>query len=321
VELFRLPFFEKMDEAQTVLIAGAGGGYDIFAGLPLYFALTKAGKTVHLANLSFSRLEESTAEILDEALVKVTAQTQGNIHYFPELYLARWFERIRSETVPIYCFAQTGVLPITTAYRTLLTHLGNVDTIVLVDGGTDILMRGDEFGLGTPQEDVASLAAVDAQEGIARKLLLCLGFGIDTYHGVCHAHFLEAVADLTRHHGFLGAWTLIEQMPEVQLYREAVEYVHRNMPASPSIVNASILSALEGHFGNYHATNRTTHSELFINTLMSLYWCFDLSAVAKRNLYIDQVRQTASYWELTAKIERFRMELGDGVKPWKDLPM
>lgn len=321
MELFRLPFFEQILEAKTVLIAGAGGGYDIFAGLPLYFALRQAGKTVHLANLSFSRLEESTAEILDEALFKVTAQTQGNSHYFPELHLARWFERVRLDPVAIYCFPQTGVLPLTTAYRILLTHLGNVDTIVVVDGGTDILMRGDEFGLGTPQEDVASLAAVDAQEGITRKLLLCLGFGIDTYHGVCHAHFLEAVADLTRNHGFFGAWTLLEQMVEVQLYREAVEYVHRAMPESPSIVNASILSALDGQFGDYHATARTARSTLFINALMSLYWCFDLPAVAQRNLYIERVRQTANYWELSAKIERFRLELGEGVKPWKDLPM
>jgi len=321
MSLLELPIFESLEESQSVLIAGAGGGYDLFAGLPLYFALRQAGKSVHLANLSFSRLEESTAEFLHEALVRVTAQTEGNRQYFPERHLARWFERTRGESVPIYCFPQTGVLPLTAAYRTLLMHLGKVDTVVLVDGGTDALMRGDEAGLGTPQEDVASLAAVDAQTGIARKLLVCLGFGVDTYHGVCHAHFLEAVADLTRSGAFFGAWSLLAQMPEVQLYREAVDYVHRAMPHSPSIVNASILSALEGHFGNYHATERTMESELFINALMGLYWCFDLSAVARRNLYIERVRQTVSYWELTGQIERFRLELGSGIKSWKELPM
>ena len=35
-----------------------------------------------------------------------------------------------------------------------------LDTIILVDGGTDSLMRGDEAKLGTPEEDMASIAAV-----------------------------------------------------------------------------------------------------------------------------------------------------------------
>ena len=49
--------------------------------------------------------------------------------------------------------------PLREAYRALIAHHG-IDAIVLVDGGTDILMRGDEAGLGTPEEDMLSLAAV-----------------------------------------------------------------------------------------------------------------------------------------------------------------
>lgn len=35
-----------------------------------------------------------------------------------------------------------------------------IDAVVLVDGGTDIMLRGDESALGTPVEDVTSMAAV-----------------------------------------------------------------------------------------------------------------------------------------------------------------
>lgn len=49
-----LPFFTELDHARIILLAGAGGGFDIFSGLPLYFGLRDAGKQVHLANLSFS---------------------------------------------------------------------------------------------------------------------------------------------------------------------------------------------------------------------------------------------------------------------------
>ena len=34
---FELPFFQKLSDSRRVLIAGAGGGFDVFSGLPLYF--------------------------------------------------------------------------------------------------------------------------------------------------------------------------------------------------------------------------------------------------------------------------------------------
>jgi hypothetical protein len=175
-----------------------------------------------------------------------------------------------------------GVQPLYASYKALVDAL-RVDAVVLIDGGTDSLMRGDEAGLGTPQEDVVSIAAVDLLD-VPTKLLICLGFGIDAYHGVCHAQFLEAVAALIQEEGFLGAWSLTAGMPEVALYREATEAVFRVMGQHTSIVQSSILSALEGRFGDYHATRRTAGSSLFINPLMSLYWCFWLDPVARRNL-------------------------------------
>src|SRR5262249_57245185 len=136
------------------------------------------------------------------------------------------------------------------------------DTVVLVDGGTDSLMRGDEAGLGTPEEDIASIAAVDDLE-VPRKYLVCLGFGVDAFHGVCHTHALEAVAELTRDGAFLGALSLTREMPEVRRYMEAAQAVCEAMPDCPSIVWASILSALEGHYGRHHRTARTRGSTLW----------------------------------------------------------
>ena len=51
-----LPLFAALAEARRSLLAGAAGGSDICSGLPLYFGLRAAGKTIHLANLSFSDL-------------------------------------------------------------------------------------------------------------------------------------------------------------------------------------------------------------------------------------------------------------------------
>ena len=48
------PLFAALASARNVLIAGAGGGFDVYAGLPLALALWESGKQVHLANLSTS---------------------------------------------------------------------------------------------------------------------------------------------------------------------------------------------------------------------------------------------------------------------------
>jgi hypothetical protein len=220
--------------------------------------------------------------------------------------------------VPVYCLHRVGVAPLREAYTALVREL-RPDTVLLVDGGTDSLMRGDEAGLGTPQEDMASVAAV-ASLAMPRKLLACIGFGVDTFHGVCHAHFLEAVAELTRSGGYLGCFSVTADMPEAALYREATESVFADMPHHPSIVNASILSALAGSFGDHHTTARTAGSRLFINPLMPVYWTFHLDAVARRVLYLDALRQTQTWGDVTAVIAAFRASAGS-PRPWAEIPL
>lgn len=315
----RLPFFDELEKSQTVLIAGAGGGFDFFCGLPLYAALKSAGKTVHLANLSFSDIAGAQARRLSPICAEVTADSLGNEGYFPELHFARWM-RGRGEEITIYAFQQSGVAPLREAYQILQEEL-KFDTLLLVDGGTDSLMRGDEAGLGTPIEDVSSILAANAlsSSAVPRKMLACLGFGVDAFHGVCHAQFLEAVADVTCAGGFLGMWSLTNDMPEAQFYREASEFVFRKMPRYPSIVSSSILSALEGRFGDYHTTVRTQNSRLFINALMTLYWCFHLEPVAARLLYPKTINDTYSVRDMAYIIETFRENVRR--KPYEDLPM
>ena len=283
----RLP--SVVENSQCVLVAGAGGGFDVFAGLPIYERLRLLGKRVFLANLSFVCLGTTGAKALTPALYEVEPSTTGQDFYFPERTLAQFLSR-RGENVKVYAFEKLGVAPIREGYTHLVQSLG-LDAIVLVDGGTDILLRGDEAGLGTPAEDMASLAAV-AAINVPRRIVACVGFGVDTYHGVCHANWLENVAALITEGGFLGAAALLERMPEVQLYIDAVNAAEVATSRQPSIVNGSIVSAIEGRFGDYHRNPRTQSSKLFINPLMSLLWAFDLAAVARRNLYLDRLADT-----------------------------
>jgi hypothetical protein len=300
------PLFTRLTSASSVLIAGAGGGFDVYAGLPLVFALRGQGKRVHLANLSFSEL--GMLDLDDWVAPDVAAvgpESAGPAEYFPERTLARWLAR---QDLPstVHAFPRVGVRPLTAAYRSLVERL-EVDAIVLVDGGTDILMRGDEAGLGTPEEDMTSLAAVASLADLQR-LVVCLGFGIDAYHGVCHAHVLENLAALDRAGGYLGALSIPSASPEARAYLDAVADAQAATPARPSIVNGQIAAALRGEFGNVSFTLRTAGGELFVNPLMGLYFSVDLPVLAASVGYLDRLRDTRTMVEVALAIENYRDE-------------
>lgn len=245
--------FAALKDSERILIAGAGGGFDVYAGLPLAFTLIGLGKTVHLANLSFSALD-----LIDDDdwcapnLAAITPATRGHDRYFPERTLARWLDSQDLHST-VYAFPRTGVRPLRDAYHELVRRL-DVDAIVLVDGGTDILMRGNEAGLGTPEEDMTSLAAV-ASIDVPVRLVVCLGFGIDAYHGVCHAHVLENLAALDQEGMYLGALTIPNSSHEAKLYLDAVAHAQLHTAARPSIVNGQIAAAIRGEFGDVHFTD------------------------------------------------------------------
>lgn len=305
------PLFAALAPASNILIAGAGGGFDIYAGLPLALALWDRGAQVHLANLSFSELE-----LLDrgswaaENVAAVTPDASSPDWYFPERTLARW---LAAHDLPstVYAFPPLGVVRLRDAYRYLVERLG-IDAIVLVDGGTDILLRGDESDLGTPVEDITSVAAVAGLD-VAVKLVTCLGFGIDAYHGVNHVQVLENLAALDRDGGYLGALSIPGASREAVLYRDAVADAQAATPDRPSIVNGQIAAATSGAFGDVQFTRRTSGSALFVNPLMAIYFTVDLDKLAARCLYLDRIENTYGRRQVIGRIAAFREEVSTRI--------
>lgn len=313
----RPELFARLDGAQRVLIAGAGGGFDVFAGLPLALALRDQGKDVAFASYSFGDLGAVGNDAwIGPGVALVTAEL--NVHpYFPELTLARWLAE-RGIDSPVHAFAPAGAVPLREAYRALVARLG-LDAVVLVDGGTDILLRGDEAGLGTPEEDMTSLAAVAGLDDVPHRFVACLGFGIDAFHGVCHAHVLENIAALTRAGAYLGAFSLTADSPEGRAYVDAVAFAAAHTPTRPSIVQGQVAAAVSGEFGNVQFTHRTAASELFVNPLMGLYFTFELVGLAASVQYLDDLRETRTTRQVALVIERYRYEL-DRTRPRRVFP-
>ncbi|MCP3465055.1 DUF1152 domain-containing protein [Bradyrhizobium sp. CCGUVB23] len=310
-----VPFLERLDGASNMLVAGCGGGFDVFAGMPLAQHLMVRGKRVVFASLSFTNLWLCGGERVGETTWRVDQQA-ADIPYFPENWLAEWLSR-RDQLLRIYAFAKSGVRPLAAAYRAIMDH-HDIDTVVLVDGGTDSILFGDEPGLGTVVEDAVSIVAADQAAG-ERVLLAAIGFGVDHYHGVSHHAFLENVSQLIRDGGFLGMFSLSRGNAEADAFLDLVDYANQRQPQHQSIVCNSIASALRGEFGNYHATNRTSGNELFINPLMAQYWTFQSAAVVRHMAYASELAETARVEEVRRIIDLHR-ETSE-LRPFRPIPL
>lgn len=292
-----LPILHLLQDKQNILIAGGGGGFDIFAGLPLYFALRELGKTVHLANYTF--MNWGMAEIVSSPIIEIKDMLMGAhgkmripIQYFPEGHLADWFAQ-RGEDVTVWMFERNGAVPLARAYQHLIDKF-NIDAIILVDGGVDSLMRGDEQAPGTLIEDSISLAASQYLD-VPVKIQACLGFGTEIEEGVCHHHALENMAALVKMGAFHGACALTPQMPAFQLYESACRHAWEQTPdAHKSHISTRIIPAVRGEFGNYHMYPKDAHTSIFISPLMSLYWFFDAVQVAATSLLVPALHETTS---------------------------
>lgn len=316
-----LPILHLLQDKQNILIAGGGGGFDIYTGLPLYFTLREMGKTVHLANYTFmdfrlakllSKPIEEIPDLLFGARGKVRIPTQ----YFPEGHLAQWFTE-RGEDVTVWMFDRVGSAPLARAYQHLIDKF-NIEAIILVDGGVDSLMRGDEQAPGTLLEDSISLAAVE-RLNVPVKLQVCLGFGTEIEEGVCHHHALENMAALIKAGAFYGACALTPQMQVFQLYESACRHAWEQTPdAHKSHISTRIIPAVQGEFGNHHMYPRDAHMSVFISPLMGLYWFFDATQVAATSLLVPALRETVTANE--ARYIGLKFYDGQMLRPRQNIP-
>jgi len=299
--MLRQPVSDSLSEAQNILLAGCGGGYDILGAVPLIVEMAGKAKSFTIASLSFTRLDRvpghTPVETMPHLYVAQPAAASEE-HYCPEAWLSRWLSDRYGYEMPIWCFDNVGVVPLRRAYEYLIRE-HSIDTIVLIDGGVDSLLRGDETSLGTPVEDFASLAAVDALD-VPRKLLACVGFGAELRDGICHAQVLDRIAQLASLGGWLGAWPLLAQTEAGKAYEEASAFIAQHQTSQRgSHIHTVIAQSIAGRFG-------ATAAHVWLSPLAPLFWFFDLTLVARTNLLLPHIQNSESLWDIAAAIEGVR---------------
>ncbi len=317
-----LPILHHLEHSENILIAGAGGGFDIFAGLPLYFTLKDMGKTVHLANFSFTPVDLISRLCQTDTLVE--SELEGamagviedmHFHYYPEGYLSKWFKEERNEDVTIWMFNRTGGKRLRELYTALYDHL-QFDALIMVDGGVDSLMRGNEFGTGTLLEDTISMQAIQPLD-VPVKILACIGFGAELE--VNHHNALFNMARLAKDDAFYGSCALVKGMSVYDQYEDACRYVWDQPNHHRSHINMRIVSAVNGEFGDYHMYTDYRPRPVFVSPLMSLYWFYDAQKVVDTSLLVPHIKETPSMEEALSKTMRVMSDMRNQL-PKKDIP-
>lgn len=272
------------DYSWNVMLVGVGGGFDVFTGLPLVFR--SYGVNFTLVNSSPSdkfHYRESTPEDLPEGRIRPNDKFNG----------------IRN----VYSVGRGGYKMVKQAYQEIMDK-HHCDMIFAVDGGVDSLATGNEKDPGTLLEDSIGLAALQDIQA-EKKILCCAGFGTETEENLNHYRILENIAALAGEGAFLGSFSLTKDMPEFKLYKEECEHAWADNRRK-SHIQTKIISAVNGQFGDKNeytdidprVVNSTGVS--FVSPLSSIYWYFDLDAVAKRNKVVPALKATTTF--IDAKI-------------------
>lgn len=222
---------EKLKDANTILIVGAGGGQDVLCGLPLYYTFLKQGKKVHLANLThtdFKTLNEYTDPlVLDSNVLGANSVIKVPSQNYVEGYLSQYFKAALNEDKIVWMINRNSVQELKKSFERLITHL-NIDAIVLVDGGVDSIMQGDEG------KNVLTNLFIDTTLCLAAIQQIELPIRDNFILASCNDNSIDLnsinknMSNIALQNGFYGGCYLLNYNNSYKFMKSAYSYVKNN---------------------------------------------------------------------------------------------
>ena len=299
-------FLRKLQnpEIKNILIAGCGGGFDFVHGMLLYPELKRLGKNVVIASYSFTTpISIYEAPVVfsegDSEVRKVNGSIPQDSFYAPEILLCQYLDQQFPKKKPhfIYAlYARSFTVPDLSKFYSLLVKKHKIDCILLIDGGSDGLMKGDEAELGDPVEDATSLAAVASLAEVKDRIFITVGLGADRNTGVQDAATLRAIAEITKADGYLGSFSIEKNNINYKFYRNCVAYIFAHQKYQPGVVR-QIMASVEGFFGNEenpYLQSRNDGTVLYNWPLMAMMWFFKVTVMAERSYMVDWLQDVGN---------------------------
>ena len=84
--MLEIPILKEIENSENIILCGAGGGFDIFGAVPLYFYLKSLNKKISLLSYSFTDFESIEGKKINENCISVdyTTRAPRKYFYFPE---------------------------------------------------------------------------------------------------------------------------------------------------------------------------------------------------------------------------------------------
>lgn len=303
MSLFLPRFLQELSDPSinSVLLTGCGGGFDFVHSMTMIPELRRMKKNYIIGSYSFGQPQEIEAEVIFSALnstviaKKVYASSLCSQFYCPEVAICQFLDKEFPEDSPHFVYAYYArdfSVKILKDLHKWIIQQHSIDAILLFDGGSDSLMKGDENGLGDPIEDAVSVAAV-AEAEVKFKVLISIGVGCDRYNDVSDRSTLRAISEISKLGGFLGSISLEKGNPTLEFYRKCLEFIYTKQDFR-SVLAGSIVAAADGYFGDSDipasVIGRVNKGSLFIWPLMSMLWAFDVNVVDQRSLITKWIR-------------------------------
>lgn len=289
----------------TVILAGCGGGYDIFGCIPLFYSLTKVDKI--LTNLSFT-----STEVLDNlaGLNHVTKLLKGlylippgtyaeECYYFPEYELANKLNH------DIYIIHNSiTIQEMISCYEYLIKYRSpGIEKVYLIDGGCDLLLSGNETELATPVEDMMHLKAIDTLP-IKEKYVCAIGLNVDCGDGVIEAELVQRLKYL-EDQGIIierEIWSLDDS--NVQKYYQ----ITKSCNLKNTVVHSYIICALNDQYGLItpkHLIHKIKNTTVNVGTLTKTFVKLDLDKLVRIISYFDDLDITMDFEQIDQVIENY----------------
>lgn len=312
-----IPF--DLKPGSRVLVSGCGGGFDVVAALPIGLALEKAGHEVVYSSFSFSSvpLAENISWITNKLMLVDRKSVLTKARYFPEKYLCEWYHHKKRIFQRVYCYSVSSISDLTEIFK----HIRNIEMIdyhFVVDGGSDGILRGDEFDLGTPDIDATSVIAA-SNSSIDKAYYVLTAFGTEgVNNNVRHAEVLERMAELICTGDMIGVSSILNDRKVRDDFTDAVSFIfERN--GDPSTIVGSMAESLKGKCGDCSFNWKTVLAPVWISPLTSLLWFFSVNGVAENKLYYNEILEAREVFEIDSIISRFWSSHRTQVR--KDIPI
>ena len=333
MSLFTPQFLQDLADPQvtTVFLTGCGGGFDFVHGLCLIPELKRLGKQIIIGSYSFGDANEIQAETINFGrpitVKKVFADSKCSQSYCPEVAICAYLDKEFTESAPHSVYAYYArdftVLDLQALHNFLIsTH--SINCVILIDGGSDSLMKGNESGLGDPIEDSVSIASVSTLQ-VPLKLLITIGLGTDRFNCVSDASSLRAISEITDLGGFKGSLSLEKGNPCFEFYSKGLEFIYQ-LQNFRSVLAGSITASTLGYWGDQRLPSsvlgRVEKGSLFLWPLMSFIWAFDVNVVEERSLITKWIRNAENLRDCNSQFNRGRglLEAQGQVLAVEELP-